>query len=131
MQGQGSAIKSVVKAVKILEQVMAHPDGSTLTGLSLALGQNASTVHHLTSTLRQTGLLQHSAERGGARYCAGDAGDGQRHRLRVNSQLSGPGRPATHPNLGLHACFRHEVRAAGAPYVNLPRPGHHDQRVGL
>lgn len=62
MQGQGSAIKSVVKAVEILEQVMAHPDGSTLTGLSLALGQNASTVHHLTSTLRQTGLLQQDPE---------------------------------------------------------------------
>lgn len=62
MQDGGLVIKSVVKAVEILELVMASPDGSTLKGLSSALGQNSSTVYHLASTLRQTGLLQQDPE---------------------------------------------------------------------
>lgn len=58
MPEKGLAIKSVVKAVEILEQVMASPDGSTLKALSSALELNSSTAHHLADTLRQTGLLQ-------------------------------------------------------------------------
>jgi DNA-binding IclR family transcriptional regulator len=62
MTEQGLSIKSVVKAVEILELVMASPDGITLKGLSTALGQNASTVYHLANTLRQTGMLQQDPE---------------------------------------------------------------------
>lgn len=58
LQERGLSIKSVVKAVEILEVVMASPEGIALKGLSAALGQNASTVYHLANTLRQTGLLQ-------------------------------------------------------------------------
>ncbi len=62
MRDGSLVIKSVVKAVEILETVMASPDGSTLKGLSSALGQNSSTVYHLANTLRQTGLLQQDPE---------------------------------------------------------------------
>jgi IclR family transcriptional regulator, KDG regulon repressor len=62
MTEQGLLIKSVVKAVDLLELVMASPEGITLKGLSTALGQNASTIYHLANTLRQTGMLQQDPE---------------------------------------------------------------------
>jgi DNA-binding IclR family transcriptional regulator len=51
-------LKTVVKAVEILELMMESPDGATLTDLSSAMGEKLSTIHHLVSTLRQAGMLQ-------------------------------------------------------------------------
>lgn len=58
MPNRGLTLKTVAKAVEILERIMERPDGATLTDLSSATGEKPSTIHHLLSTLRQAGMLQ-------------------------------------------------------------------------
>lgn len=59
---RGLTLKTVLKAVEVLEVLARTPGGGTLKELSQALGQNVSTTYHLLNTLRQSGLLQQNPE---------------------------------------------------------------------
>lgn len=58
LQERGVTIKTIVKAVELMELLMAHREGVSLKELSQAIGQSPSTIHHLANTMRQVGLLQ-------------------------------------------------------------------------
>lgn len=62
LQERGVTIKTLVKAVELMELLMAQREGVSLKDLSKALGQNPSTIYHLVSTMRQVGLLQQDPE---------------------------------------------------------------------
>ena len=61
----GRTIQSVDRALQVLEAIAAPPDGMTVSAVSETVGLNASTCHHLITTLVHRGYLtQVSRSRG-------------------------------------------------------------------
>lgn len=55
-------IRSVDKAVDIIEMLAAEPRGLSVAVIAKALGFNASTTHHLVATLRRRGIIDQDPE---------------------------------------------------------------------
>jgi DNA-binding IclR family transcriptional regulator len=55
-------IRSLDKAVDVLELLAAEPRGLSLTEIAKGLGFNVSTTHHLVATLRRRGFLEQDPE---------------------------------------------------------------------
>lgn len=55
---EANIIKSVDKAMQLLEVVSRYSDGIAITELSHQVGMNKSTVHHLLATLMRRGFVQ-------------------------------------------------------------------------
>lgn len=83
-------IQSVARAVRILEEVAASPDGMTPKQVSAAIDVRLPTVYHLLQTLESTRLLRRDGT--GGRYLLG-FGVGQLANA-FDRQVSGPERLA-------------------------------------
>jgi IclR family KDG regulon transcriptional repressor len=57
-QAAGGGVRSVDKAVSIVEALAASPRGLGLAEIARAIGQNESTTHHLVATLRRRGFVE-------------------------------------------------------------------------
>ncbi len=55
-------IRSLDKAVDIIEMLAAEPRGLSVAAIAKGLGFNASTTHHLVATLRSRGILDQDPE---------------------------------------------------------------------
>ena len=55
-------IRSLDKAVDIIEMLAAEPRGFSVAEIAKSLGFNASTTHHLVATLRRRGFLDQDPE---------------------------------------------------------------------
>ncbi len=55
-------VRSLDKAVDIIEMLAAEPRGLTVAAIAKALGFNASTTHHLVATLRRRGIIDQDPE---------------------------------------------------------------------
>ena len=55
-------VRSLDKAVDIIEMLAAEPRGLSVATIAKALGFNASTTHHLVATLRRRGIIDQDPE---------------------------------------------------------------------